>query len=1033
MPEFSDFLSSLGGKKAAPSSAAPATSPPIALGAAVSNRKRPAAALSRDGSPSLTASAPSSAPSSPSAPAPAITTATSVEAYLQSDASRPKAMPKQLFSAKNALMEKDHAARERQSTTTLTIPAGIAPCLAPFADTSMPKKTSSPLLNWYLVAVNVPWHAPMVAQLDKAGKRDQRTLGLMLQSPLLTETMPLHIMNAAYTATLQQQQCQLTLPQAQRLWAFQQFCWNRLFTFASMPYRADKNEEGVIHWGVWVVPLIRHHASKTYDPVADHVQLPWRIDWDQVPEINPTNPREDVVPTSLSALYHGYYHLSVVKGKDACRWHLPTVDAAITSSKLRAKCTASMNAEKTVAHPMGMVVAPHSSVTYVAYYLDPNTSRKTPMRQDADRTVGELFENHGYRLKENDHAAPLISAAPVPTSAQLLSRHGQQREPFAMPPLSSATEQGTHYLPAEAALLCPISLNFYAQLGALPVILAQLNNKEMISDAMLRSMPPDLGLSLDDPTLLEGIATRKSGFPYNYERLEFLGDTVLKFATTLMVFTRFQTMSDSELSDARLRFIGNYRLSHIARDSGLARFAWFRPVTDAATLRMPTTFTAAVKQVADIVESLIGAVFVTKGLVGALALMTSLRFWDAVNRYDPRYPVYDGLKFPLFTSPTPKPPTQHLCLPATQPPAPGTMAKIHAITAPYAQQLAVVQQRLGYTFKHDWILKVVFILPDAITNHWNNQRFEFLGDAVADLILVNVIFNTMPDAAPSQLTLYKNSCVSNALFIDLGRKLALETVAPPAEPPLFPKYIADRFESLIAALLLDTDYNLNEVTRIMWPVFQDHVKRVLIDLPTAELKHPTRQVYEYLASIGVPNDVLRLSYTFRGPTTNTSSAKAAPDAVICHIELGCYRHDAPGSSQNWARSQALSHLSEWLKTGSNAVRLCESLAGKRRTTPTAASPASPSPASSLAGSPSSSPTPATAAAATKRGSVAPASRGSVSSGVPATVSSRMPRSTIPSTLAPAAKRAKMTMATATAASSATKASTGVPIRLPTST
>jgi ribonuclease-3 len=72
-----------------------------------------------------------------------------------------------------------------------------------------------------------------------------------------------------------------------------------------------------------------------------------------------------------------------------------------------------------------------------------------------------------------------------------------------------------------------------------------------------------LGYSFRDPGLLEAALTHRSASSTNYERLEFLGDSVLNFAVALLAFRSFPEAPEGDLSRYRAALVSSPSLATI--------------------------------------------------------------------------------------------------------------------------------------------------------------------------------------------------------------------------------------------------------------------------------------------------------------------------------------------------------------------------------------------------------------------------------------------------------------------------------------
>ncbi|MCI5837360.1 MAG: ribonuclease III [Veillonellaceae bacterium] len=94
----------------------------------------------------------------------------------------------------------------------------------------------------------------------------------------------------------------------------------------------------------------------------------------------------------------------------------------------------------------------------------------------------------------------------------------------------------------------------------------------------------------------------------------------------------------------------------------------------------------------------------------------------------------------------------------------------------------------------------------------DNERLEFLGDAILDLVVGEYLFLKYPDWAEGDLTRAKASAVCEkaladcAARIDIGRVLLLGKGEEQTGGRERPSILADAFEAMVGAMYLDTSY-----------------------------------------------------------------------------------------------------------------------------------------------------------------------------------------------------------------------------------
>ena len=75
-----------------------------------------------------------------------------------------------------------------------------------------------------------------------------------------------------------------------------------------------------------------------------------------------------------------------------------------------------------------------------------------------------------------------------------------------------------------------------------------------------------LGYRFRDPALLEAALTHRSASRTNYERLEFLGDSVLNFAVALLAFRTFPEAPEGDLSRFRAALVSSQALAALGAE-----------------------------------------------------------------------------------------------------------------------------------------------------------------------------------------------------------------------------------------------------------------------------------------------------------------------------------------------------------------------------------------------------------------------------------------------------------------------------------
>lgn len=207
----------------------------------------------------------------------------------------------------------------------------------------------------------------------------------------------------------------------------------------------------------------------------------------------------------------------------------------------------------------------------------------------------------------------------------------------------------------------------------------------------------------------------------HYQRLEFLGDCILKLFTSAQLMVDHPNWHEGYLTLEKGRRVSNTTLEAITRGVGLDKFIITDPFTGAKwrpfyahellehQLR-PEVFRSS-KMLADVVESVIGAAYLDDGLDASLRAI-SVFFphdqWLSLERA-----------------------ARHLNSVATET---GTMEP----------HLGGLEALLGYTFKSPRLLLEAMTHPSFqshdLASTMSYPRMEFLGDAILDFLVVRRLF-----------------------------------------------------------------------------------------------------------------------------------------------------------------------------------------------------------------------------------------------------------------------------------------------------
>jgi ribonuclease-3 len=123
------------------------------------------------------------------------------------------------------------------------------------------------------------------------------------------------------------------------------------------------------------------------------------------------------------------------------------------------------------------------------------------------------------------------------------------------------------------------------------------------------------------------------------------------------------------------------------------------------------------------------------------------------------------------------------------------------------ENLGDLEARLGYRF-HDPALLGEALTHTSAGSSRDNQRLEFLGDALLNFTIALLLHQERPDWQEGAMSKLRGVLVRTGSLhewaLDLGLDRALKAAHPRKAPPMGPKPLADALEALLAAVYLDT-------------------------------------------------------------------------------------------------------------------------------------------------------------------------------------------------------------------------------------
>lgn len=155
-------------------------------------------------------------------------------------------------------------------------------------------------------------------------------------------------------------------------------------------------------------------------------------------------------------------------------------------------------------------------------------------------------------------------------------------------------------------------------------------------------------------------------------------------------------------------------------------------------------------------------------------------------------------------------------------------------------EFSVFERHIGVTFKNRELLRQAFTHRSYVNEHRaenaeHNERLEFLGDAVLELIVTRFLFDAFPHQTEGDLTAYRAALVNTITLSTVAGELGMNhflllSRGEAKDTGRARQYIlANAFEAVVGAIYLDQGYDIAHdfIAAHIFPLTQDIVQKRL--------------------------------------------------------------------------------------------------------------------------------------------------------------------------------------------------------------
>jgi len=190
-----------------------------------------------------------------------------------------------------------------------------------------------------------------------------------------------------------------------------------------------------------------------------------------------------------------------------------------------------------------------------------------------------------------------------------------------------------------------------------------------------------------------------------------------------------------------------------------------------------------------------------------------------------------------------------------------------------------LSHRLGLKFSDQLLLSRALTHRSYLNEHpeaiEDNERLEFLGDAVLDFMVGAWIYNRFPEMAEGQLTRMRSALVRTeqlaefAIQLDLGKAMRLGRGEADSGGRQRRVLLCATFEALIGALYLDS--GIEDVIELVEPLLESVADQIIL---SGKIHDPKSKLQEWVQSQGNG-----------APIYQTISARGPDHAKMFEVEV----------------------------------------------------------------------------------------------------------------------------------------------------
>jgi ribonuclease-3 len=168
----------------------------------------------------------------------------------------------------------------------------------------------------------------------------------------------------------------------------------------------------------------------------------------------------------------------------------------------------------------------------------------------------------------------------------------------------------------------------------------------------------------------------------------------------------------------------------------------------------------------------------------------------------------------------------------------------------------VFEKKIGFSFKNKDLLTQAFIHRSFINENpknkiGHNERLEFLGDAVLELVVTDFLYNKYPNEQEGKLTAHRAALVNAVTLSEVAVELGMNTYMMLSKGEAKDQgkarqtILADALEALLGAIYEEFGYTGAEkfVKKFVLSKTEDVVKRGMLKDAKSKVQEKSQEIY----------------------------------------------------------------------------------------------------------------------------------------------------------------------------------------------